>query len=68
MPGAPINGWNAEEIDRLVRRTSKPRELVEEFCRAVDKRLFLLLDERQRRSTLHFHLGVPETADPREEK
>jgi hypothetical protein len=56
----PINGWTEEEVERLARRTGKPRELVEEFCRAVDKRLFLLLDERQRRATLYFHLGAPD--------
>ena len=55
-----VNGWTGEEIERLVRRTGKPRERVEEFCRAVDKRLFLLLNERQRRATLYFHLGVPD--------
>ena len=56
----PINGWSEPEIERLARRTGRPRELVERFCRAVDKRLFLMLDERQRRATLHFHLDTPE--------
>lgn len=55
-----LNGWSEEEIARLVRRTRRPREAVVRFCEAVDKRLFLLLDERQRRSTLHFHLGPPD--------
>ena len=54
-----INGWSEEEIERLMRRTGQPRERIEAFCRAVDKRLFLLLDEAQRRTTLHFHLGSP---------
>jgi hypothetical protein len=40
-------------------RTNRPRAAVERFCTAVDKRLFLMLDERQRRATLHFHLGAP---------
>ena len=62
-----LNGWNEEEIQRLVRRTGKARDAVERFCRAVDKRLFLMLDERQRRATLHFHLGPPGGADESEE-
>lgn len=57
----PVNGWSEDEIERLVRKTRRPREAVLEFCRAVDKRLFLMLDERKRRATLHFHL------DPRDE-
>lgn len=61
-----INGWSDEEVERLERRTGKPREAVERFCRAVDKRLFLLLDPRQRRATLHFHLDPPE--EPRAER
>jgi hypothetical protein len=56
----PVNGWTEPEIERLMRRTGRPRELVERFCRAVDKRLFLMLDERQRRATLHFHLDPPD--------
>ena len=55
-----INGWTEDEILRLMRRTGRPRETVERFCRSVDKRLFLMLDERKRRATLHFHLGPPE--------
>jgi hypothetical protein len=55
-----INGWSEEEIARLMRRTERPRETVERFCRSVDKKLFLMLDERKRRATLHFHLGPPE--------
>ncbi len=54
-----INGWSDEEVERIERRTARPREAVERFCRAVDKRLFLMLDSRQRRATLHFHLGRP---------
>ena len=66
MPSGHVNGWSPEDIDILVRRTARPRELVEAFCRAVDKRLFLTLSERQRRSTLHFHLdlGDGEGGDP----
>ena len=56
-----VNGWSEDEIARLVRKTGRPRDAVLEFCRAVDKRLFLTLDERKRRATLHFHL------DPRDE-
>jgi hypothetical protein len=56
----PINGWSEQEIDRLIRRTGRPRERVVLFCQAVDKRLFLMLDERQRRATLHFHLDPPD--------
>lgn len=52
-----INGWSEDEVERLTRKTGAPRERVEAFCRAVDKRLYLMLDERQRRATLHFHLG-----------
>lgn len=55
-----VNGWFEDEIERLVRRTGKSREAVERFCAAVDKRLFLMLTDRQRRATLHFHLGLPE--------
>ena len=51
-----INGWTEAEIERLVRKTGRPRDRVEGFCRAVDKKLFLMLNERQRRATLHFHL------------
>lgn len=58
----PINGWSEPEIERLMRRTASTRERVEAFCRAVDKRLFLMLDERQRRATLHFHLDPPRGA------
>jgi hypothetical protein len=58
-----VNGWSDEEVERLVRKTRKSRPAVERFCAAVDKRLFLLLDERQRRATLHFHLGPPESDD-----
>lgn len=47
----------------LEARTGKPRALVESFCDAVDKKLFLLLDERQRRATLHFHLDVDDVSD-----
>ncbi len=54
-----VNGWSDDEIERLVRKTRKGRRAVERFCAAVDKRLFLMLDERQRRATLHFHLGPP---------
>ena len=57
----PTNGWSEEEIERLVRKTGRPREIVVGLCRSVDKRLFLMLDERKRRATLHFHL------DPRDE-
>lgn len=60
-----INGWNDQEVERLIRRTGRSRELVEHFCRAVDKRLFLMLDEKKRRATLHFHLGAPSVeSDP----
>ena len=59
-----VNGWSEEEVERLVRRTGRPRDRVEAFCRAVDKRLFLMLGERQRRATLHFHLGLPDEAPP----
>jgi hypothetical protein len=55
-----VNGWSEEEVQRLMRRTGRPREAVERFCRSVDKRLFLMLDERKRRATLHFHLDAPE--------
>ena len=57
-----INGWSDGEIERLMRRTGSPRERVVRFCQAVDKRLFLMLDERQRRATLHFHLDPPDGA------
>lgn len=57
------NGWSEAEIRKLEERTGKPRSLVERFCDAVDKKLFLLLDERQRRATLHFHLDAPDAAD-----
>lgn len=62
MATARVNGWGAEEIETLMRKTGRSRELVEQFCRAVDKRLFLALDERKRRATLHFHLGLPDGA------
>ena len=62
--GAPVNGWGPEEVELLVRRTGKPRPLVERFCEAVDKRLFLMLTEDQRRATLRFHLGDPEAPAP----
>ena len=55
-----INGWSEQEIERLMRRTGRPRDRVVRFCQAIDKRLFLMLDERQRRATLHFHLDDPE--------
>ena len=57
------NGWSEAEIKKLEERTGRPRPLVEAFCDAVDKKLFLLLDERQRRATLHFHLDVEEVSD-----
>lgn len=57
------NGWSEAEIKKLEERTGKPRPLVEAFCDAVDKKLFLLLDERQRRATLHFHLDVDGVSD-----
>ena len=60
MASGKINGWGADEIETLIRKTGRSRELVERFCIAVDKRLFLALDERKRRATLHFHLGVPD--------
>jgi hypothetical protein len=56
--GESVNGWSADDVERLVRRTGAPRGRVEAFCRAVDKHLFMLLNERQRRATLHFHLGA----------
>jgi hypothetical protein len=59
MAAKSTNGWTEEEIARLMRKTGRDREKVERFCRSVDKRLFLLLDERKRRATLHFHLGPP---------
>ena len=59
----PVNGWSEEEIERLVRKTGRPREIVVEFCHSVDKRLFLMLDERKRRATLHFHLDPREPLD-----
>jgi hypothetical protein len=60
-----LNGWSDDEIDRLARKTAAPRDRVEAFCRAVDKRLYMMLDERQRRATLHFHLRPEEPrADP----
>jgi hypothetical protein len=62
-----LNGWSDEEVERLVRKTRKSRRAVERFCTAVDKRLFLMLDEKQRRATLHFHLGPPESDDLAEE-
>jgi hypothetical protein len=64
--GSVINGWSGEDIDRLVQRTGSSRELVEVFCGAVDKHLFMMLGERQRRATLHFHLeaGAFEELDP----
>ena len=58
-----LNGWTGEEIERLIRKTGRERDKVESFCRSVDKRLFLLLDERKRRATLHFHLGAPSPRD-----
>ncbi len=57
------NGWSEAEMRKLEERTGKSRPLVEAFCDAVDKKLFLLLDERQRRATLHFHLDVDDVAD-----
>jgi hypothetical protein len=59
--GEPVNGWSSEEIERLVRKTGADRGRVEDFCRVVDKQLFLMLGERQRRATLRFHLA---SADP----
>lgn len=54
------NGWSDEEIQTLMRRTGRSRALVESFCLAVDKRLYLMLDDRQRRASLYFHLGMPD--------
>jgi hypothetical protein len=54
--GGATNGWSAADVERLVAKTGVRRELVEDFCLAVDKHLFMLLGERQRRATLHFHL------------
>ncbi len=50
------NGWSEAEIKKLEERTGKSRPLVEAFCDAVDKKLFLLLDERggvEDRATVH---------------
>lgn len=57
------NGWSEAEMRTLEARTGRSRPLVEAFCDAVDKKLFLLLDERQRRATLHFHLDVDDVSD-----
>lgn len=66
MSSRKVNGWGADEIETLIRKTGRSRELVEHFCKAVDKRLFLALDERKRRATLHFHLGVPDASSDEE--
>jgi hypothetical protein len=63
MAAKSVNGWTEEEVERLVRKTGRDRERVLRFCRSVDKRLFLLLDERKRRATLHFHLDTPPPGD-----
>jgi hypothetical protein len=53
-----INGWGQSDIDRLAACTGCPRDLVMEFCKAVDKRLYLSLSDEQRHATLHFHLHI----------
>jgi hypothetical protein len=51
-----INGWSAEDIRLLGERTGQPAAAVEDFCRAVDKQLYMMLPNHIRRATLHFHL------------
>jgi len=57
------NGWSEAELRMLVARTGRSRVLVEAFCDAVDRKLYLQLGERQRRATLHFHLDVDSLQD-----
>jgi hypothetical protein len=57
-----INGWNEKEMQLLSERTKQPLMLVERFCEAVDKSLYLMLPEHLRRATLHFHLSPERVA------
>lgn len=52
-----INGWSPEERRKLCERTGASIELVERFCEAVDKPLYLSLPTHIKRATLHFHLA-----------
>ncbi|MEW6731932.1 MAG: hypothetical protein AB1489_11455 [Acidobacteriota bacterium] len=53
-----VNGWGPEDVQLLITRTGQPEEAILNFCRAIDKQLYLLLPSHIKRASLHFHLRV----------